>query len=154
MTKIKILNELNHEVKTGVHIFATYECSCLLPRLIQPDPFIHNLLPFSDEQHQNKLKLLTPFELMIHQPFSEIYQASTILSICKAYTNLTRCFTNLRTSLDECFLNRFTCLPISVSYTKTRTRTRTIKKHRRRRRKQQNPEIQKNYIHKEQEKTP
>ena len=31
--------------------------------------------------------------------------------------NLTSILTNLLTSLDECFLNPFTCLPISVSFT-------------------------------------
>ena len=31
---------------------------------------------------------------------------------------LTSCLTNLRTSLEGCFLNLFTCLPISVSYNK------------------------------------
>lgn len=81
--------------------------------LVHLCPFFNSFLPFP----------ACP-KTTIQQSYKSLHLKEKSYSrICneKEVENLTSCFTNLRTSFDECFLSRFTCLPISVSYTITST---------------------------------
>ena len=59
-------------------------------------------------------KKQNPKSTNLQQPFPTL--ANNFPMIFLVLQNLTSSFTNLRTSCDWCFRNRFTCLPISVSY--------------------------------------
>lgn len=78
----------------------------MFSRLIQFHPFIHGILPFPEKQTTFSISSLSETTKEKLSSFNKL----------RSFKNLTTCFTNRLTSLDGCFLNRFTCLPISVSY--------------------------------------